>query len=147
VERFVVDTNVFVHAIRSPAARGDLAAWQRIRAPHIWQHAVVVSELLVGATDAATWERWHRRWVEPAERLHRIVIPGYGAWLRASRIMHLLAERGRISAGGVKPSFYNDCLLAAGARDHGHVIVTHNRADFELIGEVEPALKLTEPFP
>jgi hypothetical protein len=42
---------------------------------------------------------------------------------------------------GVKPSFYNDCLLAANCREHGYVIVTHNREDFELIAMVEPAVR------
>jgi predicted nucleic acid-binding protein len=147
VERFVLDTNVFIKAIRDAGARRELAAWQRSRAPHIWQHAVVVSELLVGARNEETWKRWHERWVVPAERVRRILVPGYGAWLRASRIISRLAETGRISVGGVKPSFYNDCLLAATSREHGHVIVTHNREDFELISLVEPAVRTSPPFP
>jgi hypothetical protein len=32
---------------------------------------------------------------------------------------------------------YNNCLLAATAGNHGCVIVTHNREDFDLIGRVE----------
>lgn len=59
--KFVLDTNVFIHAIRSAEARLELAAWQRTMAPHIYQHAVVVSEILVGARDEATWKRWHER--------------------------------------------------------------------------------------
>jgi predicted nucleic acid-binding protein len=147
VEKFVLDTNVFIHAIRSAEARLELAGWQRRMAPHIYQHAVVVSELLVGARDRATWERWHARWIAPAERVNRILVPGYGAWLRASHIITRLAGTGKISAGGVKPSFHNDCLLAATAREYGHTIVTHNTRDFELIALVEPAIKAVPPFP
>jgi predicted nucleic acid-binding protein len=147
VAKFVLDTNVFIHAIRSVAARTELAAWQRRMAPHIYQHAVVASEILVGARDEPTWKRWHERWVAPAERTNRIVVPGYGAWLRASRIVARLVEAGDLAPGGVKPSFYNDCLLAATAREHGHTIVTHNAADFELIAVVEPGLQRVPPFP
>lgn len=147
MERFVLDTNVFIRAMRNAEARAELAAWQRRMAPHIWQHAVVVSELLVGARDEETWKRWHERWVVPAERVRRILVPDYGIWLRASRIISRLAETGRISPGGVKPSFFNDCLLAASSREQGHVIVTHNRDDFELIARVEPAVRTSPPFP
>lgn len=97
--------------------------------------------------DEKTWERWHERWVAPAERVHRVLVPDYGASLRASRIISRLAETGRISPGGVKPSFYNDCLLAATSREHGYVIVTHNREDFELIALVESAVRTSAPFP
>jgi predicted nucleic acid-binding protein len=147
VEKFVLDTNIFIEAIRNRKARVELAEWQRAMAPHLWQHAVVVSELLVGARDEATWKRWFERWVMPAERVRRVIVPKYGAWLQASRIISRLSEYGWISPGGIKPSFYNDCLLAATAWDYGHVIVTHNHEDFELIGRVGPKVPTKPPFP
>lgn len=147
MERFVLDTNVFIHAMRDPGARAELASWQRRMAPHIYQHAVVVSELLVGARDEETWRRWHERWVTPAERVRRVLVPDHGSWLRASRIVSRLAEIGKLRAGEVKPSFYNDCLLAATARELGHAIVTHNRGDFDLIALVEPSIRAIPPFP
>lgn len=147
MEKFVLDTNIFIEAIRDPEARGALAEWQRVMAPHLWQHAVVISELLVGARDEAAWERWHERWVMPAERVRRVVVPGYGDWLRASRIVSRLSEEGWISVGDIRPGFYNDCLLAATARSQGHVIVTHNRGDFDLIARVEPGLRTAAPLP
>lgn len=147
MKKFVLDTNIFIEAMRNREARVELAEWQRALAPHVWQHAVVVSELLVGAKDEATWKRWHRRWVVPAERVRRVVVPGYSAWLRASRIISQLTESGWISAGGIKTSFYNDCLLAATARDHGHVIITYNHEDFDLIRRVEPKIPTAPPFP
>lgn len=147
MERFVLDTNVFIQAMRSAEARAELADWQRRMAPHIWQHSVVVAELLVGARNEETWKRWHELWVIPAERVRRILVPDYAIWLRASRILSRLAAAGRISPGGVKPSFFNDCLLAASSRERGCVIVTHNRDDFELIARVEPAVRTSPPFP
>lgn len=145
--KFVVDTNVFIHAIRDDAARRDLSAWQRRMAPYIYQHAVVVSEILVGARSRDVLDRWHERWVAPAERLDRVLAPGYAAWTRATRIMVRLVESGRLSAGRLKPGFFNDCLLAASARDHGYTIVTNNLGDFAMIARVEPKVQVVPPFP
>lgn len=147
MERFVLDTNVFIHAIRSAEARAELAVWQRRMAPHIYQHAVVAAEILAGAADDATWRRWHERWVAPAERVNRLFVPSYGAWLRAGRIATRLTEAGEIAPGTLKPSFFNDCLLAATSREHGHTIVTHNLRGFERIARVEPAVRAVPPFP
>lgn len=146
--KFVVDTNVFIQAIRDDGARRALAAWQRRMAPHIYQHAVVVSEILIGAKDEATFDRWHERWIAPAERLRRIITPTYAAWARASRIVARLVGAGHLHAGGLKPrSFFNDCLLAASTHDQGYTIVTHNLDDFGIIAQVEPQLAFVLPFP
>lgn len=147
MKRYVPDTNVFIQAIRNVEVRRELAEWQRSMAPYIWQHSVVVSELLVGARDERTWGRWHEGWVAPAERVGRLVVPRYGTWLRASRFVTRLVEMGRVSPGGVKSSFFNDCLLAAGSSEHGYAIVTFNLADFELIALAEPSVRVHSPFP
>ena len=147
MEKLVVDTNVFIHAIRDPDARAELAAWQRRTAPQIYQHAVVIAEILVGAHDESTWKRWYERWVAPAERMNRVFVPSHGAWLRASEIVAQLVQTGEVQRGGVRPSFFNDCLLAATSREYGHRIVTRNLADFRLISRVEPALQVVAPFP
>src|SRR5690606_19937318 len=126
---FVLDTNVYIHAMRDDEARAELAGWQRRLAPLIHQHSVVIAELLVGAGDEITWRRWRDRWVAPAERVRRVIVPGHAGWLRASQILSQLASAGAIKRGGVGPSFFNDCLLAASAREHGHRIITHNERD------------------
>ena len=146
MKRFVLDTNVFIRAIRDADAGRELAAWQRGMAPYLYQHAVVVAELLAGARTAAAWSRWHERWVLPAERVRRVLVPTYGSWHRASRIVARLAEAGTLG-GSVPAGFFNDCLLAATARELGHAIVTHNLRDFERIGSVEPGLRVYAPFP
>lgn len=133
--------------MRDAKARAALAAWQRAMAPHIYQHAVVAGELLLGAKDTETWDRWYARWVLPAERVRRFIAPERGVWLRASRIIARLRERGRLTSTDVKPSFFNDCLLAASAHTHGFVLITHNAADFEKIRDVEPAARTLPPFP
>jgi predicted nucleic acid-binding protein len=145
--RYVVDTNVLIHAIRNEAARERLAAWQRRLAPHIHQHAVVVAELLIGAPDEAAYERWYGRWVAPAERVRRLITPSAGVWARAARIIPRLLTAGHVTRSGISQSFFNDCLLAASAREDGYVLVTHDLADFELIARVEPGFSFVPPFP
>lgn len=145
--RYILDTNIFTHAIRNDAARRELAAWQRSMAPFIYQHSVVSAEILIGARDSATFELWHERWIAPAERLHRVVTPTHSAWTRATQIITRLLESKWLPSGGVKQSFFNDCLLAASVREHGCTLVTHNLADFELIASVEPKLAFKSPFP
>lgn len=146
MDRLVLDTNVYIRAIRDEKIRSELAAWQRRMAPRIHQHSVVIAELLVGAGDEVTRRRWYRAWVQPAERVRRIIVPEYGTWLRASRIVSLLAMRGRLDRRSVGPGFFNDCLLAATARENGHRIVTYDRAHFELIAEIEPAAEPMQPL-
>jgi len=143
----VLDTNIYIHAIRSAAARQELAAFQRLRAPHLHQHAVVVAELLAGAADEAALARWHERWVAPFERVARVIAPGYGTWQEAARILVRLVAGGHISRTPVARGLFHDCLLAAGAREHGYILVTHNTRDFELIERVLPGLRYTPPFP
>jgi predicted nucleic acid-binding protein len=73
-------------------------------------------------------------------------VPAYGTWLRATRIIAALrADGGRVLLR--RAGFFNDCLLAATARETGHAIVTHNRRDFALIAKVEPGLEVLSPLP
>lgn len=145
--RFVLDTNVYIEAIRDEEARRALAAWQRRMAPSLYQHAAVISEILVGAKDEATFDRWHERWIAPAERVMRVITPTYGAWRRATRIVVRLVEDGHVNIGGISTSFFNDCLIAASAREHGYTVVTHNLGDFAIIARIEPQLAFVAPLP
>jgi predicted nucleic acid-binding protein len=99
VTRFVLDTNVFVRAIRNTEVRAELAAWQRAMASHIYQNAAVVGEILTGAACEAVRQRWHARWAAPAEPLARvrasstIVFSRPGAGSTAARLHGCTAAR------------------------------------------------------
>ncbi|HWV56935.1 MAG TPA: type II toxin-antitoxin system VapC family toxin [Longimicrobiales bacterium] len=145
--KFVLDTNVLIHAMRNEAARDELAAWQRRMGPHLYMHAVVVAELLVGAGSEVTFERWRGHWLAPAERLGRVIAPTQGTWLRAARTVARLHGEGHLPRDQVRPGFFNDCLLAASAVEQGFILVTHHLADFHLIRRVLPGLRFESPLP
>lgn len=145
--KYVLDTNVLIHAMRSEAAARELASWQRQMAPHLYMHAVVMAELLAGARDEATLDLWRERWIAPAERVSRVVSTGAAVWIHAARLLVRLREAGHVTGSAMPRGFLNDCLLAASARADGFIIVTHNQRDFELIARVEPGLAFTAPFP
>ena len=145
--RWILDTNVYIDAIRNETARAQLAEWQRRNAPFIYQHAVVIAELLMGARDTQTWRHWHERWIAPAERIGRIITPAYSTWLNASRIIARLSEKRHIQPGSTARGFFNDCVLAASAREHAFAIITWNTADFDLIARVEPEVEHIKPLP
>lgn len=143
----MLDTNVIVTAMRNQEFAETLDRWQRQNALRLHQHAVVVAELLNGAADEVIWRRWYERWVEPAENIGRVLVPGYAAWLRASRIVSRLIATGKLARSGGKASFFNDCLLAATCQEFDHALVTFNTADFDLIASVEPTVRYCSPLP
>jgi predicted nucleic acid-binding protein len=147
VLRYVVDTNLYIEAITTDAGNEALATFQRRFAPFLFQHSTVAQEILAGARGEADYREYHEDWIAPFEDLDRVITPGHAAWLRAALIMTRLVERRVLSPGGFSRSFLNDCLIAASAREHGFVIVTRNRRDFELIGRVEPRFAFVEPWP
>lgn len=145
--KYVVDTNLYVEAIRSDEGNEALAAFQRRFAPFLFQHSTVAQEILAGATDERDYRAYLEDWVEPFEDLGRIVIPAHSAWMRAALTVTRLVEGERVSPGGFSRSFLNDCLIASSAREHGFVLITLNTKDFDLIREVEPGFEHVPPWP
>jgi predicted nucleic acid-binding protein len=144
---YVIDTNLYVEAIRTKAGSEALAAFQRRFAPLLFQHSTVAQELLAGARNEADYRAYHEDWVAPFEDLGRIISPAHSSWTRAALIMARLVDRGEKSPGGFGRSFLNDCLIAASAREHDFVLVTRNTKDFAVIRSVEPQLHFRPPWP
>ena len=147
MRRFVVDTNLYIDAIRTDDGSEALARFQRRFAPMLFQHATIAQEILAGARNEADYRAYHEDWVAPFEDLERVITPSGACWMRAALIMVRLAERRVMSAGAFTRSFLDDCLLAASARELGFVLVTRNTRDFDLIRCVEPRLTFVSPWP
>ncbi|HEX8243226.1 MAG TPA: type II toxin-antitoxin system VapC family toxin, partial [Longimicrobium sp.] len=130
---FVLDTNLYVAANRNREQAKSLSAFYKkhLRATHL--HAVVVQEILAGAKNREDARATHGFFIDPFERVDRIIVPTYNTWKRVGEIIWRLAERKLISRPTLAPSFVHDVMLAASCRQLGHTLVTANVRDFELI--------------
>lgn len=144
---YVLDTNLYVEAIRSDAGNTALADFQRRSAPFLFQHSTIAQEILAGSRDEADYRAYYEDWVAPFEDLGRVITPSHAAWARAALIVARLVQRRHLSPGGFNRGFLSDCLIAATAREIGFVLVTRNTADFALISRVERGLRYLPPWP
>lgn len=146
MKRYLLDTNLYVRAVRDENWAEALRRFVSSNLPSIHFHAVVAQELLAGAVDARRMNEVEKGLIRPFEKRGRVVTPGFGTWKRAGSIMSELVQKGRMSRGGFSRSFVNDCLLAATCREEGFVLVTMNSRDFELVREVSH-FEASDPWP
>jgi predicted nucleic acid-binding protein len=144
--KFVLDTNLYISAIRDKAWGQELDRFSSENLPSIHLHAVVVQEMLAGAIDAGKERAIRAALIAPFERRRRVVTPSYATWRRTGEIMARLAQRRLITPGKLPRSLQNDCLLAASCREMGMTLITNNLRDFELIQQVE-AVSVVAPWP
>ncbi len=137
--KWTVDTNLLIEATRDPGFNRELQGWFRLRGPHLFMHATVLLEFLVGARDSETRLRWRSRWQVPAERVGRMISPSPASWDLASEAVVRLRENRSLTT--VAPAFLNDCLIAASCRQEGLTLVTRNASDFERIADVLPGFR------
>lgn len=144
--RYVLDTNLYIDATRRPEHNRDLVVFFTRHTPRVYLHSVVAGELLAGAMAQGVERKTRRAFLAPLQAVGRVLTPSHDAWKRAGTILAELVRDGLLSPGGFGRSFFNDCLIAASAREHGFTLVTGNRADFERISSVEP-LSFQDPWP
>ena len=137
--RYVLDTNLFVDAIRSESAAGELERFYQVFLPFTWLSAVVVQELLAGTRRGAE-DDLERDLVEPFEKRGRVLVPSFAAHKRAGRA---LAALGTDPARGLP----NDALLAASCRETGMALVTRNARDFSRLRARMPGFTFVPPWP
>jgi predicted nucleic acid-binding protein len=146
VKRYVVDSNLYIEAIRDSRAAPAFAEFAVAYAPNLLLHAVVAQELTAGATSTRSRRQLERELLQPLERRGRLLVPTYAAWKRSGEVIAELIARGDLSPGGIPRSFPNDVLIAASCREAGIILITRNRADFERIRRVEP-VEIAAPWP
>ena len=133
--RYVVDTGLYVDALRTEVGRQALKAFRNGFAPFEYLNAVVVHELRAGVRgrEAALLDD---SFVKPLERRGRLVTPSFNAWKEAGRVLsELFAPH---AWREVRRSFVNDVLLAMSCRESGLTLVTNNVRDFARIAQVRP---------
>jgi predicted nucleic acid-binding protein len=146
VPKYIIDTNLYVRAWRDPVDRANLKAFIATAGPHIHLHSVVAAELLAGSTTPTIRRQTEDLFITPFERRERVITPQHGTWKRAGAVLARLIRSRRVGEPGVTRSFFNDCLLAASAREEGLTIITDNHRDFELIDSVE-RVRFVAPWP
>ncbi len=145
--RYVVDTNVYIHATRDEQWASELTLFLLAFRPSVYLHSVVAMELLVGAIKLEHAKRVQEAFIQPFERRKRVFTPTHATWKRAAGALVQLVREHRISPdAGIRRSLVNDCLIAASARDHGFTLVTENSRDFALLNEYLP-LQFVAPWP
>ena len=144
--RYVLDTNLFIRSFREPDANRALEVFHRLFAPFEYMCAVVAQELRAGVRTPADRRRLERHVLGPYERRGRIITPSKRSWNESGDVLAKLAQREGLDVSRVSKAFGNDVLLALCCREHGMVLVSENRRDFERIGAVA-RLEVVDPWP
>lgn len=133
---YVLDTNLYVDALRNAAlGRVFLEHFQPLL-PRVHMSSVVVQELLSGAQTPGNVRRLERELLASFDRTGRLIAPSREAWRRSGTALAALARREGIALSGVTKSFANDLLLALSCRESGLTLITQNLRDFARIRRV-----------
>lgn len=125
MKRTLVDTNVFIDWLNDGLHEEIVIGTGRTRL----LSSVVLLELRAGASNA----RAHKQVDTLARRFlaaQRLIAPSSDAYDAAGRVLGRLRRSGREVR---RASLVNDVLIALTAREHGAVVVTRDRSDFEAI--------------
>ncbi len=133
---FLIDTNYYVRAIRDAAFGDQFRAWHAASLAELVLSAVVLHELLVGATDAHIRRRLEVAYAEPFRRRSRVLVPSPAVWERAADADTALRKDGRYAALLGQRGFANDLLIALSARAIGATVVTENETHFAILNDV-----------
>lgn len=132
----VLDTNLFIEAFRTPAANAALQRFHYLFAPFEFLSVIVAQELRAGVRTPHGRQALERHVLRPFERRARLLTPSPRAWQQSGDVLATLATREGLDLSRVSKAFGNDVLLALSCREHGMVLVTDNRRDFERIARV-----------
>jgi predicted nucleic acid-binding protein len=141
--KVLLDTNVYITALRSKAERERFRNTFYPLLPATVLSAVVVYELSVNAENARTRELLEE-FVSPMEKAGRVVTPTFADWQSAAKVVSVIARKE--GAWRTKlPALLNDVLIALSGRRAGAEVVTYNGEDFRLIRRhTEFALRVLE---
>lgn len=133
--KYVLDTQLFIHGFRDPAANEALQQFHRDYAPFEYVSVIVAQELRAGIRSLKDRRALERHVLGVFERANRVIVPSPRAWHASGDVLSELARSSGLE-GRVSQSFANDVLLAVSCAEAGCVLVTENRRDFERIRRV-----------
>jgi predicted nucleic acid-binding protein len=144
--KFVLDTNCFVDASRSPDAATALADFSAWAAPGLYLSTVVAAELRAGAASDRARRILERRLLSPYSRRNRLLNPPTAAWEALGTTLAVLAEREGLVLREVRRSFVFDVLIARSCREMGATLVSRNSTDLARIARVF-SFEFVAPYP
>lgn len=138
MKKYVLDTNLYIHAFRDPQYAEGLKQFFSSFAPSTFLSSVVLHELLVGANTVAKAREIDERIARPLIRVNRVITPTHAAWVLAGTAVAQMCKLHRRDLRSVPKSLIHDFLLAASLREAGATLVTGNIADFDEIARYIP---------
>ncbi len=134
------DTSVYITALR----RGDASILSARRAARsgeagdrpLWLSAVVLEELLVGASDRRM-KKLLSHLERDFERAGRLLVPAQSDWTASGQALALIGEKYGYEEVG-RARMTNDALIAMSASRNGIVVQTMNDDDYRKIAEFRP---------
>jgi predicted nucleic acid-binding protein len=123
VKLWILDTSVLVDQLRTDRYRERIRALEGI----VRLSAVVLAELLRGASTAAEWD-----FLDALEQSGPVLTPTKNNWLESGRVLARMHEGKGFSPEKLRDLHF-DVLIALTARSFGATVITSNRIDFETI--------------
>lgn len=131
--KFVVDTQLFIHALRDDAAKTAFNRFHEHCAPFVHLSVIVAQELRAGIRDDADRRVLEKNVLGIYERSGRSFFPSATAWHRSGDVLARMAKQEGLELSRLSKSFSNDILLALSCREFGCVLITENDRDFRRI--------------
>ena len=129
--KYLLDTNVYLEAVRSEDKRTQFRRTFFPLLPATFLSSVVAYELYVNAQNRPT-RSLVGEFIRPMERTGRLVTPTFEDWVEASAVVEAIEEKERGWRSKL-PALLNDILIALCARRIGATLLTYNKDDFQLI--------------
>ncbi|MEO8336439.1 MAG: type II toxin-antitoxin system VapC family toxin [bacterium] len=143
---YVLDTNVYVEALRSRERLHELQRFLLRAGMRVRMDGIVAMELATGATTPA-----HVKAVQALTSPYQLrgwtTSPSFVACAEAGRALAELARTSRGKRRALAPSMTRDALLAASCREAGAVLITRNGADFLALRGHLRGFRFVEPWP
>lgn len=131
--KYVLDTQIFIHAFRDPVANEALLRFHRAFSPFEHLSVIVAQELRAGVTQPGDRKTLERNVLAIFKRAGRMITPSADAWHRSGDVLAQMASNEGLEIARVSKAFANDVLLALSCRETGCVLVTDNERDFRRI--------------
>ncbi len=143
---WALDTNCYVRASQDRGARRRLNGFHDRHFGRTGLAATVWLELQVGVRGRARQADLDEL-VDTYARRNAILVPSGEAFRQAGRVLIDLAQDEGLDLDAVRPSFHHDVLLASTVREHRHVLITDNTADFTRIQRHLRGFRFVSPYP